>query len=243
MLLCLASNPHTMKFSQRSYQPELLDCDNIPFEDIKRNMRELDFINAYLGGHNSTIAGIKNLLKQNNGEIVICEIGCGGGNNLAAINKWCTRHNVKATFIGIDKNEYCIAYAQEKNTKVNCKWITSDYATVTFNNKPGIIFSSLFCHHFNEIQLQEMLQWMNQNSTLGFFINDLHRHAIAYYSIKVLTNIFFASYLVKNDAPLSVSRGFSRKEIVSLLQKTNLQNAKIYWKWAFRWLIVINSKS
>ena len=33
-------------FSKRSYEKELLDRDDIPFDDIERNMRELDFIKA-----------------------------------------------------------------------------------------------------------------------------------------------------------------------------------------------------
>ena len=48
-----------MDFSKRSYQKELLDQDDIPFEDIKRNMQELDFINTKLGGHKITLAGLK----------------------------------------------------------------------------------------------------------------------------------------------------------------------------------------
>lgn len=35
----------------RSYQKELLDGDNIPFDDIKQNMKELNIINTLLGGH------------------------------------------------------------------------------------------------------------------------------------------------------------------------------------------------
>ena len=33
----------------RSNQKELLDRDDIPFEDIRRNMQELNVINALLG--------------------------------------------------------------------------------------------------------------------------------------------------------------------------------------------------
>jgi len=40
-----------MNFRTRSNQPELLDGNDIPFEDIRRNMRELDIINSWLGGH------------------------------------------------------------------------------------------------------------------------------------------------------------------------------------------------
>ena len=70
-----------MNLTQRSYQTELLDKDDIPFEDIKKNMQELNFINTWLGGHSITIKGLQKLI-QNRKEIAVCEIGCGGGDNL-----------------------------------------------------------------------------------------------------------------------------------------------------------------
>ena len=53
-----------MDFSARSYKKELLDRDDIPFADIKQNMRELDFINAKLGGHKITLEGVKTMMKR-----------------------------------------------------------------------------------------------------------------------------------------------------------------------------------
>jgi 2-polyprenyl-3-methyl-5-hydroxy-6-metoxy-1,4-benzoquinol methylase len=231
-------------FSQRSYQKELLDGDDIPFEDIKRNMQELEFINKYLGGHKITIDGLKYLLQNNNqttrqsNQLTITEIGCGGGDNLKAIHHWCQKKNINVKFIGIDINKDCIAYAKENCKGLNTEFIVSDYKEVKFEQNPGIIFSSLFCHHFTNEQLVEQLKWMKENTTTGFFINDLHRHPLAYYSIKVLTHLFSKSYLVKNDAPFSVMRGFKRTEIISLINLSTCKPINIKWKWAFRWLII-----
>lgn len=80
---------------------------------------------------------------------------------------------------------------------------------------------------------------MGKNSTVGFFINDLHRHQLAYHSIKWLSRIFSKSYLVKNDAPLSVARGFTKSEWLSLIQSARISKFTIEWKWAFRWLIIV----
>jgi hypothetical protein len=82
------------------------------------------------------------------------------------------------------------------------------------------------------------LQWMKENSTIGFFINDIQRNYIAYYAIKLLTTLFSKSYLVKNDAPLSVARGFTRNEWKQLFAQAGITNYTIQWKWAFRYLIV-----
>ena len=227
--------------TKRSYKKELLDADGIPFDDIRLNMQELNTVNSLLGGHQITLAGIKELIgKKYNGEAIsICEIGCGGGDNLHAIDHWCRKNNIKANFIGIDIKKECIDFAKQQYPALNAAWISSDYAEVDpCSNKPTIIFSSLFCHHFIEDELIKMLGWMRQNSSKGFFINDLQRHPLAYYSIKFLTGIFSKSYLVKNDAPLSVARGFKRNEWQIIFKKAGIHPYSIKWKWAFRYLIV-----
>lgn len=228
-----------MDFNKRSYQKELLDRNDIPFEDIRRNMKELDIINTYLGGHRITIQGVKKLINDKK-LITICEIGCGGGDNLKAINSWCKKNKINATLIGVDINPDCIAVAKDTLSSCNSELIVADYRTLSWReHQPDIIFSSLFCHHFTEVELQWMLTWMQRNAGLGFFINDLHRHPLAYYSIKWITRLFSKSYLVKNDAPLSVQRGFSKAEWEILITQSRTANAIILWKWAFRWLIVV----
>jgi 2-polyprenyl-3-methyl-5-hydroxy-6-metoxy-1,4-benzoquinol methylase len=227
-------------FQERSYQKELLDGTNIPFDDIKRNMQELDFINRKLGGHDITLDGIVALIKNQmffNQRLTIVEIGCGGGDNLRAIRNWAERIRLPVQLKGIDINPECIEYARQQKRNRAIEFIVSNYKDVYFEQKPDIIFSSLFCHHFDEDELVFMLHWMRENSGIGFFINDLHRHWLAYYLIKVLTWMFSRSYLVKNDAPLSVRRGFTREEWNRIFDIAGIGTFSIQWRWAFRWLI------
>lgn len=245
-----------MNFRHRSYQSELLDRPDIPFEDIARNMQELNFINTWLGGHAITLTGVEALVdaqpsapaaealakaastaEASAKAVTICEIGCGGGDNLVAIQKWCEKKNIPVAFIGIDINPHCIDVAS-KRALSNTRLIQGDYKDACLEKQPDIIFSSLFCHHFSDREMVKQLQWMKSNARLGFFINDLHRHKVAYYSIKVLTKLFSNSYLVKHDAPLSVARGFTRDEWLQFFNFAGISNFSIEWKWAFRWLVV-----
>ena len=227
-------------FSNRSYQKELLDGDDIPFEDIKQNMKELNTINQLLGGHAISILGLKYLLPAKKKALLhVAEIGCGGGDNLKAIEKYCSSKQQPIKFTGIDIKASCIEFAGQQYSGMNTNWIVSDYKKVIFTDKPHIIFSSLFCHHFSNEEIIFMLGWMKENSSIGFFINDLHRHRIAWYLIKVITGIFSKSYLVKNDAAVSVSRGFTKKEWQQLLAEAGIENYSLQWKWAFRFLLVV----
>jgi 2-polyprenyl-3-methyl-5-hydroxy-6-metoxy-1,4-benzoquinol methylase len=233
-----------MKFEHRSSEKELLDRNDIPFADIERNMAELEVINSKLGGHRITIEGLKSLLnkfpiEERAKTLVVCEIGCGGGDNLSWILRWAKKCSINIRLIGIDINAQCIEYARKHNDHSAMQFICGDYAeTLVQIEKADIIFSSLFCHHFSDEELVQMFSLMKRRAKKGCFINDLHRHAFAYYSIKFLTTWFSKSYLVKNDAPISVLRGFKRKELHRLLTRAGIRGFHLEWKWAFRWLAV-----
>jgi 2-polyprenyl-3-methyl-5-hydroxy-6-metoxy-1,4-benzoquinol methylase len=227
-----------MDFSIRSANLELLDQPEIPAADIELNMRELETINRTLGGHDITLNGFFRLY-TNQSELHICEIGCGGGDNGRAIENKLKTKDIDLIYTGIDINPDCIRFAKSKKWKSRAHFLVNDYKKVHFEVQPDILFCSLFCHHFKNEELVEMFRWMYKNSHLGFFINDLHRHPLAYHSIRILTSLFSNSYLVKHDAPLSVLRGFKKKELEDLLCRAGISNFTIRWKWAFRWLIVV----
>lgn len=229
-------------FSNRSARKELIDRQDIPAPDIYQNMKELNIINTLLGGHRITISGLKKFIKID-GPLTILEIGCGGGDNLFAIQEFCLAKNIHATLVGVDINDHCIAYALQ-NKKLKAQFITDDYKNLEFEILPDVIFCSLFCHHFSDAEIAYMLKWMHDNSRLGFFINDLHRNPLAYYSIKLLTQAFSKSYLVKNDAPVSVLRGFSKTEWNDIFLTAGIAQFKVEWRWAFRHLVTcIKSKN
>ena len=146
-------------FNERSYQKELLDRDDIPFEAIQQNMKELDRINTLLGGHDITITGLKYVLDYDNTRIPvrICEIGCGGGDNLRVIRDWCRLYHIEVELMGVDINPHCIAYAQSRKENKGIEFVCSDYLHTTFQQQPHIIFSSLFGHHLDKQQFVQML--------------------------------------------------------------------------------------
>jgi 2-polyprenyl-3-methyl-5-hydroxy-6-metoxy-1,4-benzoquinol methylase len=212
----------------RSNTLELLDADFIPKKDLFRNLKELNTINTFLGGHKAVLNGFKKFDGLQD-KLSILEIGSGGGDNLNALRK----KNNKNAYLGVDLKEDCVEYARERYPAID--FICSDYRNV--DKKVDLIFNSLFCHHFKNQDLIEMLKWMDKKSKKGFFILDLHRHLLAYWGIKIWCFFFSKSYLVKNDAPLSVKRGFKRKEWEELLSNAGIKNYSITWCWAFRYLI------
>ena len=153
------------------------------------------------------------------------------------------RKKLGAIFTGIDANPNIIAYAVANSTDYpNISYQTLDILTPEFRSERyDIVFATLFFHHFTEGQLVEIFSSLKEQTKIGIVINDLHRHWLAYYSIKLLTKLFSKSSMVKNDAPLSVHRGFRKSELIEILRKAGIRNYSLKWKWAFRWQLVIFS--
>ena len=115
-----------MTFANRSYEKELLDEEQIPFLDIEKNLRELNTINTLLGGHAITISGFRKLIGKRK-KITVCEIGCGGGDNLVAIKKWCDRKGIDIHCVGIDMKKECIQVEQAQQQLLDkATWFTND---------------------------------------------------------------------------------------------------------------------
>jgi SAM-dependent methyltransferase len=225
-------------FSARSKRKELLDQDRIPVEDLYVNLRELDFINRWLGGYNISFAALKKILKPAK-RYVLADIGCGGGDTLKGIIKWNQSRNYDLRLYGIDLKPACIQYARNQLAGHTVQFICDDYRNIFSHlNKVDIIHACLFCHHLREEELIGLVKFALANQSV-LVINDLERNALAYYSIKILTRIFSKSYLVKNDAPLSVLRGFKRKEWLSILKKAGAQKFSVRNKWAFRHEVIV----
>lgn len=225
-------------FKNRSNKKELLDADYIPQSDLFRNLHELNLINKYLGGHAVTLNALDKLKLQKGKTYKIIDIGCGGGDTLVSMAKWGRKNGLSLELVGVDLKPDCIAYATQFCAAYpEISLVQNDYVDwFRQNPKVDITVSSLFCHHLSNEQLSQLISLSNESSNMASIINDLHRHALAYYSIAWITYLFSKSYLVKNDAKLSVLRGFSRQEIAQLTKP--YLGANISWKWAFRWQII-----
>ena len=231
------------KFSHRSYEPELLDAPNIPKELLFKNLRELDVVNRLLGGHAITLAGIKKLVTDKNKTYRIVDVGCGGGDAMKHIALWAKKNNFNVDLVGVDMNADAIQFMKECCKEFsNISGVVSDYRDfLKLDSTIDIVHCSLFCHHLKDDELIELFQYLNKYTATGFVINDLQRNWFAYYSIKYLTRLLNGSTLVKNDAPLSVLRGFRKNELSSFLKKASVTKYSVKWRWAFRYLIVTNA--
>lgn len=227
---------------ERSYEEELMDDLESSGEVINQTLRELEVINRLLGGNAVTTNGIQRLIagKTDGHPLLIADLGCGGGDILVLIAKWAAKRGVEVQLIGFDANPHIIDYAR-KNCKAydNISFEVQDIFSEEFKKRRfDIICCTLFTHHFKDNQLIDIFHQFKCQASLGTIINDLHRHWFAYYSIKLLTQVFSKSPMVKYDAPLSVARSFRKKDLRKIMQRAAIDKYRLRWMWAFRWQLL-----
>lgn len=231
-------------FSQRSTQKEWMDDLECEGEVLEQTLKELKTINRWLGGNHVTTDGIKKLINAAppKGRWKVVDIGCGGGDMLRVMDDWAVKNGQKIDFEGVDANPNIIDLAKTRlSDKPSISLSVQNVFEEAFvEEKADIITCTLFTHHFTDSELVALLSTLLQKANLGIVINDLHRHPLAYHSIRLLTKGFSKSPMVVNDAPLSVLRSFSRQDWNNILGQAGISDFSLRWFWAFRWQVVIS---
>ncbi|MFD2721342.1 methyltransferase domain-containing protein [Hymenobacter monticola] len=230
-------------FAERASGPELMDDLTLASDALRQNLDELETINTWLGGYAPVLNALDRLRPQfpAGRPLRVADLGSGGGDTLRQIARWARKKRVAVELSGIDANEFMLDYAASKSADyTEISYRQFDIFSPEFQAQPyDILTCSLFCHHFTDEELVTLLRHWQQQAQVAVVINDLHRHWLAYHSIKWLTRLLGGSYLVQHDAPLSVARAFRRADWVALLARAGITRYELRWRWAFRWQLVL----
>lgn len=229
-------------FSKRSSEEEIMDDLACSGAVVHQTLRELETINALLGGNYVTLDGIRKLVNgRAPGRFRIDDLGCGSGDMLRLIRKWSLKKGLDPELTGLDANPFIIEFAR-KHTPPECniRYEAVDILAPSFRSRTfDVVTGTLFFHHFSNDQLVSFFRQLKTQTRIGFVINDIHRHWFAYYSIRWLTKFFSRSFMVRYDAPLSVLRAFKKQDLVNILHAAGITHYSIQWMWAFRWQVIV----
>lgn len=251
-------------FSRRSSLTERMDDPSTPPVEVARALDELEAINRLLGGHATSLAGIGALLGRRVGvqgereagprtglgaergaglrvsEFTLLDVGAGGGDLARRVASWAERRGIRARVLGIDLLPAAVERARLRSDGCGClRFETADLFDLPPEETYDVVHAAMMLHHLDDAKAAEALGRMHALARRGVVINDIHRHPLAYHSIRILTRIFSRSPLVRSDAPISVLRAFRRGELAGIVARAGLPPASIRWRWAFRWEVVV----
>ncbi len=224
-------------FRRRSPQLEWMDTESVSAEDFAQCLADLAVVNTMTLARPPTIAFMRRVARgmAAGTRLSVLDVGFGEGDMLRRIHRWGTRRGLRMELSGVDLNPWSTAAAEAATPAVmGIRYLTSDL----FDLPPGetdVVVSSLFTHHLTDAQVVDFLVWMEARARRGWFVNDLHRHPVAFHGFRLLSGAAGWHRFVQHDGPISVARSFRRRDWDALLRRSGLASkATVRWHMPFR---------
>ncbi len=225
----------------RSGEREIMDAEDIDAAQLQHALDHLVVVNRLLNGYGPSLEGLQKLLPRGCRKFSLLDVGCGSGDTLREIAKWARRRGIECRLTGVELSPVTAELAR---TRCACypeiEIRHRDLFSLGEDERFDVTHCALVLHHFSrEADAADAMRQMLKLCGRGVIVNDLHRHWLAYGSIALLTRMLSRSPVLRNDAPLSVARAFTRKDLVALADAAGAEKIEIEWRWAFRWLMVL----
>ena len=193
-----------------------------PAEEFDKAYQELAVINRWLGG----IRAIERFLPADP-NMLILDVAAGACDISEAIQ---TRRRCR--IVVLDRNAEGLRRAQRSFP------VAADALEMPFRDGAfDVVMASLFFHHLSDDQCVQVLSSMWRMSKKLVLVNDLHRHRLAYLSIRALSSAFSKSPMVRHDGPVSVLRAFRPEELLTIARKAGIP-AHVHRSFPYRLVLV-----
>ena len=248
-------------FKTRSTKLERIDTGDYTPEEYAVFLREIAFINKYLGDRRALkktlyrdlerewqtprqkpvlqkparSKGISQNVTEREPAFSVLDVGCGSGELLRYIADFARRNGKNTQLFGIDLNAISTSVTvSESRLFPEISAIRGDAFRLPFADGTfDYVISSLFFHHLTDEQIPLVLKEMSRVARRAIYVIDLHRHPIAYILYKLFCFAFRISPLVTQDGSLSILKGFSAHKLFSA-STDNLKEVSIIRSFPFR---------
>ena len=196
-----------------------------PEEEFAAAYRELKIINRTLGG----IRAIERFLPpaKRGVNLLMLDVAAGACDVSEALSE-----KLPCRIVTLDLNARGLKLA-DKSWPVVGDALALPFRDGTFD----VVMASLFFHHLSNDNCVQVLSQMWRIAKRRILINDLHRHAVAYFSIRALTALFSKSRMVRHDGPVSVLRAFQSRELLDIARRAGVP-ARVHRSFPYRLVLV-----
>ncbi len=220
-------------FSRRSADVEWMDTVAVPPAEFAACLGDLAMVNRLTFTHRPTLRWLARAVGER-AEFSLLDVGYGQGDALRAIARWASKRGKVASLSGVDldpSSELAARAATPAEFAIDYR--TGDALAYVPQTRPDFVVSSLMAHHLPDATVVEFLRWMERTAARGWFVNDLHRHWIAYYGFRALAAVARWHRFVGHDGAVSISRAFVRADWERYLAEAPA-TAEIEWLMPFR---------
>ncbi|MCC6547486.1 methyltransferase domain-containing protein [Candidatus Sumerlaeota bacterium] len=219
-------------------QPEL-----VTREEMAGCLHGLRRVNHWLGGRRVLLRALAPFLSaQRNSPLHICDIGTGAGDLPIIVAEFARRNGIQLRITAVELNpDLCDSARQACARFPEISVVCAD-AREVLNEGFDLVTASLFLHHFQSPQVVEWITRMDNAAKLGWIINDLERHPLAYAGIRIAGPFLSRNRVFLHDAPLSVRRSYTPAEWLLHARSAGAHGAALRRHWPWR-ITLVNSRA
>lgn len=227
------------RFPRRLLLPELMDTEPCGADEFRRCLVDLAAVNRLTLAYRPTLGFLRRALRHapRGRPLRIVDVGGGYGDALRRIDRWARRRGVALDMTSVDLSPWArLAGEGAAPTRQPIRWVSADIFDFEPAEPPDLVLSSLFAHHLLDADVVRFLRWMERNAALGWFVNDLHRHALPWWAFRGISRLARWHRFVRHDGPVSIGRAFTAADWRSLLAQAGIatEAAAIEWWMPFR---------
>ena len=203
---------------------ELLDEQDAPREDMERSLRDLRFINKYLGG-----TRIYQSLARLFQPASILDIGTGTTDLLERVDA--------RTRIGLDFKIDHLLYMRDGSRVLR---VVGDAHRLPFRDGAvDLVTSAHFFHHFSPAENASILMESLRVSRKGVAVNDTRRHLLPFLFVRLMGALRLVGRITRYDAPASVRQGYTLREARKIAETAGARKWSVVRKMPFRYAILL----
>jgi SAM-dependent methyltransferase len=230
---------------RRNSLTQLMDSADTDFETFRACLVDLSKVNYLTLAYRPTLRFFEHLARSGrlpaDRSITVVDVGSGFGDMVRKIDRWAVRRGFKVDLTGVDQNPLSARAAEEVTALGRpIRFVAANIFAYQPPSQVDIVISSLMTHQMGDTSLIRFLSWMEANATIGWFVNDLRRSALAYHLFYVTSRVLGFHEFVRNDGPISIACAFDVADWRRLLDSAGIPRAAAKISKAFPYRLCVS---
>jgi SAM-dependent methyltransferase len=224
---------------QRRRRPELMDQPDLDARQHLHALRGLERINFWSGSVRILWPPIRDLLRRTGRPLRLLDLAAGAGDVPIGLWRKAQQSGLPLKIEAWDISPRAVAYGRARAGAIGAtvQFFEADAIQTAIPGQYDVVTSSLFLHHLEEQQAQDLLQRMAQAANCLVLVNDLVRCYRGYLLAHLATRLLSASHVVHVDGPRSVEGAFTLEEARTLAERAGLHGVRVVRRWPCRFLL------
>lgn len=228
---------------RRRLDPEWMDRPGADPRLIERALGDLRWVNRRLGGTRALLRGVDPFLECLGPDepLDLLDVGAGGGELALAIASHARRRGRRARVTAVDRDAVSASSARRAaEGRPDISVVRADAFALPFGDGAfHLVAASLLLHHFAHREAVDLLRRLRRVARLGVVVNDLVRDPVPWLFIWAAARLTRRSPMFVHDAPLSVLRGFTRRELLAVARDAGDAAPRVFRTWPYRWVLTV----